>query len=97
MPFHSKIRQSLQEIRLNAKKVFFQLKLSKKTKPKGDHLSLKQHNPSILKRIGHLISPYSINPEANTEFRRTKEMAVEQILLVSTLGMYIEKYGEYPY
>ena len=39
LPFYSKIRQSLQEIRLNAKKVFFQLKLSKKTKPKGDHLS----------------------------------------------------------
>ena len=24
-------------------------------------------------------------------------MTVEQILLVSTLGMYIEQYGEYPY
>ena len=58
---------------------------------------MKQHNPLTLKRIGHLISPYSFTPEANTEFRRTKEMTVEQILLVSTLGMYIEQYGEYPY
>ena len=53
----------------------------------------------------HLTSPYNIIPESKIKVTRMEEMITQpkkllilkQILLVSTLGMCREQYGEYTY
>ena len=62
-------------------------------------------NPLTHKSDWHLISPYCITPESNVKVMRIKELITykkkllifRQILLISTLEMFREQYGEYGY